>query len=382
MASKLVGLVFVLSLLLLGDHGKKGGGGGGADQPGFDVKVPNETQPPGGTVQVKFMPDPTSLAPMPGGTGRAAFDMASFSGIDGIALFSGTGDVLGAAVIQGTQVQVRFLSPRGTFGTSANYPLFTIALHVNPKASLGQQSILTLDPSTQFVNASNQPQPVNVKPGTFTAGGTVSISNVIPGGGAWPAGTVVRLLGTGFQTGTAVTAPDLRFSAVTLQSPSEIDLTLAQGATLDGEQIVVRNPDGSQDTYFSYLRGVPAARSAVPLFAATWPIFSTLTHTAASLGPLQALGSGQLYGLALQNPHAQTAQITLTLVSSNGAIIASSGLNLAFGARVAGALSEFFNGTVPAPGTTVRVSSSTPIQILGLLGDTSANAVNPINPTF
>src|SRR5436190_8837704 len=82
------------------------------------VRVSSEMAPPGGMAQVKVLL--TSPQPITGGGLR--FDGA-LSAADGISLFSSAGDVFGVAVQDGQSVSVRFVSPGGTFGTNADYPL-------------------------------------------------------------------------------------------------------------------------------------------------------------------------------------------------------------------------------------------------------------------
>src|SRR5947209_20361510 len=90
------------------------------------LRVSNETAPPGGMAQVKVL----LTSPKPITTGSMDFDMSSlaFDSIDGIALFSPTGDVAGAAVISGGRLNVQFTSPNGTLGTATDYPLLTAAV--------------------------------------------------------------------------------------------------------------------------------------------------------------------------------------------------------------------------------------------------------------
>src|SRR5689334_20555690 len=90
------------------------------------VRIPDEIAPPGGIAQIKVQ----VTSPMPILTGFADFDLSqvSFASVDGINLFNPNGDVAGAAVINGTTLGVRFISPQGTFGTNVDYPLLTAAI--------------------------------------------------------------------------------------------------------------------------------------------------------------------------------------------------------------------------------------------------------------
>src|SRR4051794_14109865 len=82
------------------------------------LRVSSETAPAGGMAQMKVLM--TSPKPITSGGMYMSLADMSFESIDGIALFSDTGDVSGAAVVDGGKVNVQFTSPNGTFGTNAD----------------------------------------------------------------------------------------------------------------------------------------------------------------------------------------------------------------------------------------------------------------------
>src|SRR5574341_564658 len=99
------------------------------------LKISNEVTPPGGVAQVKvFITEPT---PISTGYMGMSYDSAAFGDVLGIALHSPKGDVSGAAVVGAGKLQVRFHSPSGSFGTSVDYPVLTVAIAVRPDASPG-----------------------------------------------------------------------------------------------------------------------------------------------------------------------------------------------------------------------------------------------------
>src|SRR5207245_773312 len=117
---------------------------------------------------------------------------------------------------------------------------------------------VALDQSASFWrNLLGVPSVVELQPGGITVGGSVSITNVVPGGGMLPAGGTFRILGMGFSPQTKVQLSPLRASSIQYVSPGEIRVTVKDGGVLDGAKIQVSNPDNSSDTYYSYLRGVP-----------------------------------------------------------------------------------------------------------------------------
>jgi hypothetical protein len=338
------------------------------------VKISNEVVPAGGMAQVKVLL--TSPQPITGG--GVKFDGA-LSLADGISLSSTTGDVFGAALQNGSQIDVRFTSPKGTFGTEADYPLMTFTFGVDPAATPGQTTPADVGSSSLWQTLIGSQAPVEIKPGSVTVGGSISVTDVIPGGGTLPAGATFSILGTGFTPRTKVHINPLVMSSATYVSPTEIQVTLLDGGTLDGTEIRLKNPDGSLVYYYSYLRGVKAGVSTHPLIARAVPIFSTKTSVSAVLPPmiLPQFNSPYAVGVALQNPGPDAADVTLELVSAPGPPVSTATITLAPRARISRELSEWFTGAIPA-GASVRVRSTNPIQVLGLLANTDDGTVLPM----
>jgi hypothetical protein len=145
------------------------------------IKVSRETAPPGGMAQMKVL----MTSPMPITSGGTRMDMSSvdFASIDGIALFNAAGDVVGAAVVDGGKVNMQFVSPKGSFGTTLDYPIMTVALRLKSTAQRGQAFPVSLDPSASlWRDLLGRPIAMELKPGSITVGGSISITNVLPGG--------------------------------------------------------------------------------------------------------------------------------------------------------------------------------------------------------
>src|ERR1700704_155050 len=123
------------------------------------VRVTRETAPPGGMAQVKvllYSPQPISS----GGMDLSLSDY-SFGSVDGVALFSGTGDVSGTAVVDNGRIYVQFTSPKATFGTAGNYPLMAVTLGVSKDAQVGKTYPLSLSASSSmWRNLLGSPIPV------------------------------------------------------------------------------------------------------------------------------------------------------------------------------------------------------------------------------
>jgi hypothetical protein len=214
-------------------------------------------------------------------------------------------------------------------------------------------------------------------PATVTVGGTISITNVVPGGGVLPAGSVVSIQGTGFQPKTQIQLNAIKASSIALIGPNEIQVTLAETTNMTGQKIQVVNPDGSQDTYFSYLRGVPLLESTRPLLQNTVPIFSSMTHSKAVYGPIGTLLANQFSGIAMQNSNIQAANVTVSLYSAQNALLGSSTLTLPSGFRLTQETSEMTSGVMPPFGSYIVVSSTEPVQSFGFIANASQSTLFP-----
>jgi hypothetical protein len=356
-----------------GGGGPGPGSGGGTQQISFHI--PNEMAPPGGLAQMKFMV--TVPTPISTGGPMLSFDSGVFDGVWGIELFCLDGDLNGVAMVDGSRVSIRYTTTAGTSGT--DYPVMTVALHVRPDALPGGTTQFQLDPSSTWTispfgsTATLKPEP----PAIVTVGGTVSILDVVPGGGVLPAGAVVSIRGMGFQPKTQVQLNAIKFGSIQFISPEEIQFTLAEPANMTGQKIQVFNPDGSQDTYFSYMRGIPLVLSNQPLLARAVPIFSSVTHSWAEFAPIAPASNSQFTGIALQNPSVEPANVTVSLYSSANTLLGSSSWVLPGGYRRMGETSELAQGAAPGVGSYLVVASTQPVQVFGFLADNTSGTVVP-----
>lgn len=149
---------------------------------------------------------------------------------------------------------------------------------------------------------------------------------------------------------------------------------------MTAQRLRVDNPD-SRSTYYSYMRGIPAATSGRPLLAAAQPVFSGATRSLSTLGPVPAMTTTQYFAVALQNPNVTGADVTIGLYAADGTLLYSAAHSLQNGYRLALELSELLDGTPPPAGASVQVTSSVPIGVFGLLCDDEAWTVTPFLPT-
>jgi len=214
------------------------------------------------------------------------------------------------------------------------------------------------------------------KPGVLTIGGSLSIHGVTPGGGTWPAGTLIRLHGMGFQAGAKIVTK-MKTSRFVVVSPNEIQFALAEITTLDSQPITLTNPDGSVVTYFSYLRGVPVYAPARALLQNTEPIFPTQVHASASFS-VHNSQSGQFTALSFQNPNADSVSI---IVSNSRSGVASLVVLPSCG-RLVDDLQSLLRGSTVSAGDFITVISTAPIQMLGITGDENLGSIAPFLPFF
>jgi hypothetical protein len=371
--------IFLTAATLLAGGGPGPGSGVGGSAPQVSFHIPNETVPPGGIAQMKVMV--TQPTPISTGGPMFAVNAAFFDRVRGIEVFSSGGDTNGVAMINGSRVSVLYTTTAGPQGT--DYPIMTMALHVLPNAIPGSQTQFQLDPSSSWsLGSLGTATLAPATPATVTVGGSVSILDVVPGGGMLPAGSVVSIQGIGFQPKTQVQLNAIKSSSIQFISPQEIRFTLAADTNMTGQKIQVFNPDGSQDTYFSYLRGVPLVTSAQPLLAGAVPIFSSVTHSWAEFTPMAPAAGSQFTGIALQNPSIAAANVSVALYSSANTLLGSSSLNVPSGYRLMLETSELTQGAVPGTGSYLVVSSTQPIQVFGFVGDNAAGTVTPFTPVL
>ena len=349
---------------------------GKGDAPALRLRVENETAPAGGIVQMKVR----TYEVTPISTAFASFesDGSFFDGIDSIGMFAMTGEIAGAALIEGNQVaRLAYVTTEPL--TSDDYPFLTVALRLRNDLAVGSRSEFTLDPSSLW-NVNGTMIPTDVSPGRVTVGGSLLITGISPGQGWQPAGTVVTVRGMGFHSRARLKIDGVAVGSVRVVSSTEIRFTLREPSNITGRRVRVDNPDDSRSTYYWYTRGIPAATSARTLLSLTHPVFSGTARSLSTFGPIPALDASQYAALALQNPNATGADVTVALYAADGAFLHSSTRSLKSGYRLALELSELLDGVPPPAGAFVRVTSSVPIEVFGLICDETAWAVTPRLP--
>ena len=341
----------------------------------ISLHIPDESVTPGGIVQMKFM----VTEPTPISSGGPRVNVPKGAAVRGVQLFNPTGDVNGVAMINGSQVSINYITSTGAQGS--DYPILTVALQIPAGDSPGTKLPFSLDPGSIWgLGLLGTATLRTIPPATITVGGSLSITDVVPGGGLLPAATVVTVLGLGFQQGTRVQVGGFNAGSITVVSPNEIQLVLSQATDMSGKQIQLANPDGSVVSYFSYLRGTPLTQSNRPLLASAVPIFSSVTHSQAVFPSAGSATPSQFSGVAVQNSNLNQATVTFTLFSSANTPLGSSTVVIPSGFRLMQETSELAQGVMPPLASYLTVSSDQPIQVFGFLADDVAGTVLPFVP--
>ncbi len=334
-----------------------------------EVGISSAVAPSPGTVQLQFkLTEPRPI--MSSGTDMP---LNGFTG-NGIAVWSPDGMACGAGSISNGILHFTTVDPTGSLGTGLDYPYLTVTLGIPKGVPVGTAMPFNWAPTASISGPGGTYSAV-VKPGSVTVGGSLSIADVIPGGGTYPAGTVVRTIGTGFLRGLRLSTP-VRTSSMTVL-PDEIVLLLKEQTTLDSQMFQVTNPNGATATYFSYLRGIGLRVPSKGLLQAGEYAFPSALHALATIGPMAPLTGSQYVALALQNPNPGPAAVSIAL--NNGAPTL---LVLPSGTRIVDTVSQLLNGAKVSAGDVVHVTSTAMIQIMGLNADDSTQRITPFVPTF
>ena len=336
-----------------------------------EVLISKETAPAGGTVQIKF----STTSPQPIMSGATGFDGYS---LDGVSLSSPLGDAAGIALQRGSAIQILPLSPSGDLGTG-DYPFLTVTMTLPQALAAGTVVPVDLSRDTALANAAG-PVAVSTKPGSITVGGTFSINQVIPGGGTYPGGTVVRILGQGFQPNAGLHTVEVNFSSYKVVSPTEIDFVLKEQSNLDNTSVQVSS-GGNTQTFYGYVRGQSLQPPSRTLLTSVDPAFQRVTHALAQAGPFAAQADGQYVALALQNPNPGPAAVTLTLTHADGSTV-SNLIVLPSGTKIMDDVVALTRADFLGAGDMLNLTSTAAIQILGIYADETSGTATPFLPAF
>ena len=356
---------------------------------GLLMKVGSATVPTGGIFQYQLLL--TEPKPIGNSSTRPTLPAGPIGPIRGVAVNDASGQAVGIAVVNGTNVSISIDSPNSSLGTDVDYPLFSMTMPVTSTAT-GSSFPVALDASSIFINGSTTYTIQENIPGSLTIGGTLSITDVIPGGGVVSNGDTVSVFGIGFDANTKIAINDTVITAQALVSPTQIDVTVspcvphsnpcvsAPTLQLDGERVRAINSSTNETVeYFTYDRtGDAPGTSSNPLVALVHPMFSQQHF---NVGTFKYVAGGtQFTGIALQNTAKVDDTVKIELLDASGNSLATAPtLLLPARSQIVRDIADLVTST-PAATASLRVTVLTgqPIKMLGMLGDSSAGTVVPV----
>ena len=359
-------------------------------QTNLTLRVSSETAPPGSTAQIKIFAATPELVTV--ANFSMDFDPQVFDGIASVAAFSASGDQIGYANVKGQHLDGHFRSSSGGIGQLRSLPVFVVSVRVLASAPAGTTRAITLTPTIDadgigWNDTGGDSLAVTVTPGTFTVGGSLSVTSIVPGGGLLPAASVLAIQGAGFQPESSVAIEGVATASTKYVSPTEIELTLGGQTELTGKHVTISNPGGETVDYFAALPSAPAPLppnyQAVPNVQ---PILPLTSYTAVEMGSA-AVPNYNTQAIALLNPN--TTSVTVSLVVGYNLGVAS---NVEFNDTLAlppGAL-YFFDASKLLSGDSFAalwITASAPLRIglytapLPIYGPMRAPTVTPLNPT-
>lgn len=241
--------------------------------PALTLQISNETAPPIGSAQFKI--SLTAPALISTAALSLTFDPTLFGPVSNVTAFTATGDQAGVAEVNGQQITIYASSASASLGQLPGLPVFVVTVPVLATAKVGTTSSITVDPTAApWQDQQGNTYTVAVNPGTFTVGGTLSISSVTPGGGLLPVNTIVSINGSGFDAATTVTIDGVSIAQTNFFDPQKMIVLLGGATELDGKHVHVKNGAGEQTDFFCSLPAVPANVTST-----IFPILPFTTYT-------------------------------------------------------------------------------------------------------
>lgn len=227
-----------------------------AATPTLSLAISGETAPAGAWTQIKV--SLTAPQQVTAGYLSMDFDPTVFGSVGNVAVFSATGDASGFAHVTGTHMDVTFTSPSGGVGQLPGLPVLVVSVPVLSGVASGKTTTVTADPTGgPWSNPAGAQYSVTAAPARFQVGGTISIQSVSPAGGIMPAGTVVTIQGSGFDSATTATMDGVSLSAVQYISAQQVKVTLYNARELTARRLHLANSAGEQIDYFLALTATP-----------------------------------------------------------------------------------------------------------------------------
>ncbi len=220
-----------------------------ADSPAnLVLRVQNQSAVRGGWVQLQVFA--TAPACVASGSIHMNLDPAIFGDVAGVGIFSAAGDAIGEVTVNSGAVDAIFQSPWAGIGQLPDLPILTVRAPVLANAPLGAASVSivpsvhTFDPfapsAATWTDTNGNPYSVTAASGSITIQASgVFVQDVQPGGGVLAPGTIVRVVGGGFDTSTTVAIDGVAISPANFVSTQEIDVSINAAIELTGHHVRV-----------------------------------------------------------------------------------------------------------------------------------------------
>ena len=149
---------------------------------------------PGGTVQARL----ELTQPRPIGGGSAIVSLGALTALTDLAIHGTFGDAAAAAVVRGSTLRLRTVSPSSGIGASTDLPIVTATVSVPTGAPVGTTNPLSIL-GAAFTAPSGALYAANLQDGLATIS-AASIADVSPGGALVPSGGTITITGSGVRS--------------------------------------------------------------------------------------------------------------------------------------------------------------------------------------
>src|SRR5262249_27392583 len=147
----------------------------------LSFRMRDESAPAGSLVQLKIWT--TEATPISGGRPRFTFAPAFSARVAGVGMFAGGGELAGGAYGHANHLVISYVT---TAPMTGDYPVLAVSLPVRPDLTEGDSAVVSLDASSLW-NVNGLLCPTKTRAANVTVGGTLAITDVVPGEGRFPA---------------------------------------------------------------------------------------------------------------------------------------------------------------------------------------------------
>jgi len=347
---------------------------------GLWLEVSQDVTPAGGVAQIHLSltePKPIIRTKL-----VMQFDDSMIEDLQGVSIFSETGEAFGTAMRIGNKLVIQSAAPDGKYGMTFWQPIVSLSVRLRADAPAGAEAKFEVLPESEFYKLNGDRWTVESNtPGGFKVDGGISVDDVVPSGGIVKAGQTIRILGRGFTEGTQVEFYGVDEFEKHFVSSTEIQLVPEYDLQLDQKMISVLPENRPEKRVLPALRGVTTTESRWDNLSAVIPLFAPETFQVAKVDlPADLIEENHFAGLALQNPGQDPVTVRVSVVAADGGVLFSATAYLKAQELMVRDLDELFWGRPMPAGASLRAESDGPMQLIGLSGNRLEAAVLPIIP--